>query len=306
MCVAQDTSHRAVAVRGSVQCVLSEICIACMPAARRSKSRIKRPTQAQRADRHALYQRAVQDPVWEMELVERIFRERRRRAPHRLREDFCGTALAACEWVRCNRSHAAVGVDLDTEVLEWAREHNLARLTRSARQRLRLLQADVLSARTAKADLILAFNFSYWIFTERARLRRYFARVRASLAADGLFFLDAYGGYDAFREMRERQDFGRFTYIWEQAEYEPISGHTTCHIHFAFPDGSRIKRAFSYHWRLWTLPELRELLAEAGFSAVTVYFEGTDPETGEGNGEFTPAKRGTADPAWIAYLVAEP
>lgn len=277
-----------------------------MAGIRRSRSPKKKLTQAQRADRHALYQHAVQDPVWEMELIENIFRQRRGRAPQRLREDFCGTALSACEWVRRHRTHHAIGVDLDTEVLDWARAHNLARLTPSDARRLTLLQSDVLTAETGPVDLVLAFNFSYWIFKERAALRRYFSRVRASLQLDGLFFLDAYGGHDAFREMRERQDFGRFTYIWDQAKYEPVTGETTCHIHFAFPDGSRLRRAFTYHWRLWTLPELRELLAEAGFSKVTVYFEGTDPGTGEGNGEFVPAARGEADPAWIAYLVAEP
>lgn len=277
-----------------------------MSAAHRTIISRKLSTQAARADRHALYQRAVQDPVWEMELVESIFSERRGRAPRVLREDFCGTALAACEWVRRSRTHEAVGVDLDAEVLDWAREHNVGKLMPSAARRLTLLQADVLQADTGPADLALAFNFSYWVFKERASLRRYFAHVRANLAQDGLFLLDAYGGHDAFREMRERQDFGRFTYIWDQAEYEPISGHTTCHIHFSFPDGSQLRRAFTYHWRLWTLPELRELLGEAGFSKVTVYFEGTDPETGSGNGEFNAAERGEADPAWIAYLVAEP
>ena len=264
----------------------------------------KNSNQAERADRYALYQQAVQDPVWEMEFVESVFREQRGRVPLRLREDFCGTALAACEWVRRSRRHEAVGVDLDASVLAWAHQHNIVKLTSSAARRLRLIQGDVLSVNTEPADVALAFNFSYWIFKERATLRRYFERLRTQLTSDGLFMLDAYGGYHACKEMRERQDFGRFTYIWEQAEYEPISGHTTCHIHFGFPDGSRLKRAFSYHWRLWTLPELRELLVEAGFSRVTTYLEGTDPKTGEGDGVFRPAERGTADPAWIAYLVA--
>ncbi|MGH8280280.1 MAG: class I SAM-dependent methyltransferase [Gammaproteobacteria bacterium] len=276
------------------------------PSTRGSMSSTKKPTQAQRADRYALYQRAVQDPAWEMAFVERVFRERRKRAPRVLREDFCGTALAACEWVRRKRTHIAVGVDLNHAVLVWARQHNLAKLAPSARRRLRLVEGDVLRARTRRADLVLACNFSYWVFKQRRILRRYFRRVRAGLARDGLFLLDAYGGYDAFREMRERQDFGAFTYIWEQEEYEPVSGHTYCHIHFSFPDGSRLRRAFSYDWRLWTLPELRELLGEAGFSRVSVYMEGTDPKTGDGNGEFRPAVRGEADPAWIAYLVAEP
>ena len=61
-----------------------------------------------------------------------------------------------------------------------------------------------------------------------------------------------------------------------------------CHIHFSFPDGSKIKKAFTYDWRLWTLPEIRELLLEAGFQRATVYWEGTNEETEEGDGEFTP------------------
>lgn len=277
-----------------------------MSAVRRSRIRIPKSTQAQRADRYALYQRAVQDPKWEMQFVERIFRERRGQAPRILREDFCGTALAACEWVRRSPKHRAVGVDLDAEVLAWARTHNVAKLAASAARRLTLIEADVLQAETVPADVLLAFNFSYWIFKERGTLKRYFERARRHLAPQGLFLLDAYGGYDAFREMRERQDFGRFTYIWDQAEYDPVSGHTTCHIHFNFPDGSRLKRAFSYHWRLWTLPELRELLLEAGFCRVLVYLEGVDKISGEGNGVFSLAERGEADPARIAYLVAEP
>ena len=65
-----------------------------------------------------------------------------------------------------------------------------------------------------------------------------------------------------------------------------------------------MEKAFTYEWRLWTLPEIRELLEEAGFGRVTVYWEGTD-EDGEGNGEFEPTTRGDADAGWIAYLVAE-
>ncbi|NBP95018.1 MAG: class I SAM-dependent methyltransferase, partial [Gammaproteobacteria bacterium] len=75
--------------------------------------------------------------------------------------------------------------------------------------------------------------------------------------------------------------------------------------HFKFPDRSKIERAFSYHWRLWTLPELRELLKEAGFKRVLVHWEGTDPETDEGNGIFTATEIGEADSAFICYLTAE-
>jgi hypothetical protein len=38
---------------------------------------------------------------------------------------------------------------------------------------------------------------------------------------------------------------------------------------------------------------------------VTVYWQGTDEETGEGNGIFDPATEGDADPGWISYLTAQ-
>lgn len=136
-------------------------------------------------------------------------------------------------------------------------------------------------------------------------LRRYFKRVRDGLAGDGVFFLDAYGGHDAFKVMKDRHEYKKFTYIWDQAAYRPITGDILCHIHFEFADGSKLKRAFTYDWRLWTLPEIREILEEAGFSASTVYWQETDEETGEGNGVFTPSEEGEPDPAWIAYIVAE-
>ena len=109
---------------------------------------------------------------------------------------------------------------------------------------------------------------------------------------------------EIYGEIREARRLGSFTYVWEQASYLPVTGDISCHIHFRFPDRSRIDRSFSYEWRLWTLPELRELLTEAGFVRATVYWEGTD-KRGQGNGVFKPETRGEADAGWIAYIVAE-
>lgn len=66
-----------------------------------------------------------------------------------------------------------------------------------------------------------------------------------------------------------------------------------------------LKQVFSYEYRLWTLPEIREVLSEAGFSRAEVYWQGTDEETGEANGEFTPTEIGEPNAGWIVYLVAE-
>ena len=81
------------------------------------------------------------------------------------------------------------------------------------------------------------------------------------------------------------------------------TGDVINHIHFRFPDGSKIKEAFTYEWRLWTIPELRELLMEAGFKRVDVYWEGTD-EDGEGDGEYSVSTCGEACEGWVSYLVA--
>ncbi len=263
------------------------------------------PRMADRADPHVLYQESVQCVEAEIDFVDETFQQLRRRKPRYLREDFCGTANTSCEWVRRRRDNVAVGVDLDPEVLDWGRRHNIPTLKGNGPRRIELLQRDVLKVKTRPMDLILAMNFSYWLFMQRKTLKRYFSKVREALVDDGIFFLDAYGGYDAPRVIREHTEHDGFTYIWDQAGFNPIDGRMQCHIHFKFEDGSWLRRAFSYEWRLWTLPELRELLDEAGFRNTTIYLQGTDEDTGEGNGIFEATEIGEPDAGWIAYIVAE-
>jgi cyclopropane fatty-acyl-phospholipid synthase-like methyltransferase len=259
---------------------------------------------AEKADRHALYEEAVQCAEAEIDFVDEAFEAIRGRKAVWLREDFCGTANTASEWVRRRRTNRALGVDLDAEVQAWGAAHHLTRLG-AARTRIELRTADVTSVECPPVDIVLAMNFSYWIFKTRDNLRAYFRHVREGLGEDGVFMLDAYGGPDAHREFRERTKHDGFTYIWDQKRYDPITGDILCHIHFSFPDGSRLRKAFTYDWRLWTLPEIREVLLEAGFERVTVYWEGTDEKTQEGNGEYAPAEHGEADDAFIVYVVAE-
>lgn len=272
------------------------------------KKKKNRKSEARRADRHRLYELSVQAPDVEVDFITRRFRKLRGRAPRILREDFCGTAAVCCEWVRRHRDNRATGIDLDPEVLGWANEHNLSKLDDDQRRRVSLLERDVLETRSRKMDVVAAMNFSYWLFTDRERLKRYFRSVHKALAADGVFFLDAFGGYDAFREIEEErrvEDGDRtFTYIWDQARFNPVDNRLLCHIHFAFDDGSRLDRAFSYDWRLWTLPEVRDLLLECGFGTVVVYWQGFD-EDGEADGRFRPVTRADADAGWICYLTAE-
>lgn len=266
------------------------------------------PTLADTADRHRLYELSVQCAEAEIDFVYKTFKKLRGRRGVLLREDFCGTANVCCEWVRRHKQNRAIGVDLDPEVLAWATEQHLKRLKPSQARRIELLQKNVLSANTEAPDIISAMNFSYWLFKERTQLKRYFRQVQKQLADDGILFMDAYGGYDSFRDIVEEREIedgeNAFTYVWEQEKYDPISGTLICHIHFDFPDGSRLEQAFSYDWRLWTLPEIRELLEEVGFARTTIYWQGFDEE-GEADGIFKPVTEGEADAGWICYITAE-
>lgn len=265
------------------------------------KSGYQRPL-ADSADRHALYEESVQSVESEIEFLRDTFRSVRGRPAVSLREDFCGTAAAACEWVKDDPMHTAIGIDIDPEVLGWGRDNNVARLSAEDRMRLRLVQADVFDADVEKVDIAVAFNFSYWLFKDRENLRNYFETVRKGLKEDGLFIVDAFGGSEALDEMEEETEHDGFSYIWDQSSFDPVTHDMTCHIHFKFPDGSRIKRAFSYHWRLWTLPEIQEVLTEAGYSNVTVWWDQSDDDD---DSDYEPVAKGEADPAWIAYIVAE-
>lgn len=268
----------------------------------KSKGKRGKPPMADLADRHALYERSVQSVEDEVDFLRDTYRSVRGRPALSLREDFCGTAAAACEWVRVDDRHTAIGIDIDGSVLGWGREQHVSKLDADAKMRLKLIQGDVMTADVYPVDLLIAFNFSYWTFKTRDKLRSYFERAREGLNSDGVMIVDAFGGSEAHDEMEEETEHDGFTYVWDQDHFDPITHDFRCYIHFKFPDGSKMKRAFSYSWRLWSLPEIRELMLEAGFSKVTVYWDKSEDDDDD---EYEPAEHGRADPAWIAYVVAE-
>ena len=261
-------------------------------------------TQAQRADRYQLYQDSVQDPDGDVQRVRRMYERLYGVTPRLLREDFCGTAAFASSWVKMHGDNRAWGVDLDPEPLAWGRAHNVAKLRPEQQRRVVLLEDDVRTARTPKVDVLVAFNFSFFLFKRRAELLRYFRRAHANLKPHGMFAIDAYGGPESMQRRKDKRRCEGFTYVWDQFRYDPITHDATCHIHFHFRDGSKIRRAWTYEWRLWTIGELRDLLEEAGFASTTVYWEGTELATNEPNGVFRPREHADEDPAWIAYVVA--
>lgn len=282
----------------------------------KGKSKRTKPTAAERAllrDKHVLYEASVQSPEADLKFFRRVFKRHRGRTFRTMREDFCGTSLLSCTHVGRHEDNVAWGVDLDGPTLAWGRQHHVEPLGDAA-ARVHHIQDDVMEAEVPPVDLVCALNFSYWIFKERATLLRYFRRARAGLVDDGIFFVDAFGGQDAMDDGKEerritdgRTPGGRavpnFTYVWDQARFNVCNHDILCHIHFKLKGGKKLKKAFTYDWRFWTLPEIRDLMIEAGFADTEVYMEGWDEEEEEADGIFRRRTVMENDASWVAYVV---
>lgn len=209
---------------------------------------------------------------------------KRREAPV-LAEDFSGAAALSRAWCTLLPKARAVAVDHDPEALAHARKH----------PRVRLIQSDVLAV-NAPADVLAVLNFSICELHDRRTLLKYLKHARSRLRRSGCMICDIYGGADCFAtgvvSQRVQGPRGeRITYRWEQRIADPLTARVTNAMHFAVaPPKSRSKttragavrsgqsrkplrldNAFVYDWRLWSVPELRDAMLEAGFSAVQIY-----------------------------------
>tara|TARA_R110002073_G_scaffold217716_12_gene377963 strand:+ start:134 stop:988 length:855 start_codon:yes stop_codon:yes gene_type:complete len=270
------------------------------------KSKAAKPSQAELADKFDCYQKSVQTPEHEVEFFEQAYRDFYNKKPLTLREDFCGTFAICCHWVQSDPERTAVGVDLCSETLDWGREHNLAKLSEGQQSRVKLLEQDVRKRNRPQVDILSAQNFSFWIFKTRAEVIDYFKAARANLKSEGVMVMDMMGGGECYTEEhvdKRTIKKGRkgFRYEWEQASFNPINADASFYISFKFKDGSKLKRAFEYHWRFWTIPEVREMLTEAGFSENHVYWEIEDNDE---DSHWERSETASSDPSWICYIVA--
>lgn len=238
------------------------------------------------------------------EFIRDTFKEIRKKPARTIREDFCGTFAICCEWATRHRDNQSVGVDLDIEPLTYGREKYWAKLKPAQQARVKTVQGSVLTANVPKVDVIVALNFSYYLFKSKLLLRQYFMRARRGLKKDGLFIVDCFGGGDCQSANEECTKISNFEYFWDQTNFNPITNEALFHIHFKRKGERKREKVFSYDWRIWTIPEIREAMMDAGFRRTHVYWEGTT-RSGYGDGKFTRTEKGEECDGWVAYIVAE-
>ncbi|KAI9207740.1 uncharacterized protein BJ171DRAFT_491349 [Polychytrium aggregatum] len=195
--------------------------------------------------------------------------------PTSLREDFCGTAILCKEWCRGSVSRLAFGVDLDPAVIEYARSVVLSEGPESSR--VRVVVGDVCTERQTlklpRVDIIAGLNYGVNYFHKRTQLMKYLTSSHEALKRGGILVVDLFGGsrMTSVGGRLFKRRFRNFTYYFEQEPYDIMTNIAQLHLHFRFPDGSWMKRAYSYTFRAYTIPEIRDAMEEAGFSSTHVW-----------------------------------
>lgn len=252
-------------------------------------------------DRHALYERAVQDPP---RLVA-FLRALHGGAPRVLAEDFCGTGANSRAWCAAVPGGSAIALDLDGELLERARADGVTTLCAD-------LAVWSPTSDHPRADVLYVGNYSIGELAERATLVRYLRGARARLAEGGAIALDTYGGAAAWRTGAVVRDHAlpgglRLRATWEQRAADPLTARVVNALSLRVDAGGDVlvdlPDAFVYRWRLWTPAELGEALCEAGFAWPRAHArlgDADDPPEPVRN----PSELGSSDGRWSVLLVA--
>lgn len=213
------------------------------------------------------------------------------RGPARtLHEDFSGSAAFANAWCTSNPRRSALAIDMDPEAHADGTPHpRLRRLTADLTRLPRTLPGP------AKADVVYAGNFATCEVHARDALVAYLTRARQRLTPGGVFVCDLYAGPGAWRTgdtrvihppLPELPSY-RVAYTWRQREADLVNGLVANAIDFELVNARGVAvhelvNAFNYHWRLWSIPEMRDAMAQAGFDEVDVYPDAPDAVDADG------------------------
>ena len=260
-------------------------------------------TIADAQDKYRLYLESVQSPQESADEIDRVYEQTVAREPRLLIEDFSGAGALSAAWLAKNVTRRAIAVDIDPVPQAWGQVH----LSPVELERLRYETVSVLDHRpTEKADIIAAMNFSWMLFTTRDSLHGYFDACRRRLARGGALVMDMMAGTDApiigteGRVVKPSKKRDKYKYFWSCRSYNALTALGTWTISWKFRDDSKLKDSFKYEWRLWTLPEVTEILTNLGFK-VTVW---VDIAEDEDETDLQPVTTYHGEGVFLPYIVA--
>ena len=253
--------------------------------------------------RFHLYELCVQSPAD----MTRLLRAVHAGSPTVLGEDFCSTAATSRHWCDTIGGGKAIAVDHDPEVFALCRDH----------PGITTVHADVREC-AEPVDVLFAGNFSIGYMHRRDDAIAYLRHARSRLNPGGVFLCDTYGGESAFIRGRLEREVPvpegspvpgtHVLYTWEQRDADPLSARVLDVLHFRLFDSDEViadlPDAFTYDWRLWSPPELHDMMREAGFSRVDVYGQLPDAEDDEGNVYTEPVSGEDLDDSFIVCVAA--
>lgn len=220
-----------------------------------------------------LYQRSVQNAKKESEFFRKTYRLIYNKVAEKFREDFCGTGLLSCEWVKGNVMNTAVGLDIDQETLDWGIENNVNNLC-SGSDRVKLLNQNVLDEFdiTQKFEIICSLNYSHFLLPQRKMILKYFTNMVKNLDQKGIFILDFYGGSHIYRDHKYQHNKSSNFYEFSGNQMNIISNTSKCSLNYKIKK-NKYKPMFSFNFRIYSIIELREALEEVGLNKFKLYIK---------------------------------
>ena len=118
--------------------------------------------------------------------------------------------------------------------------------------------------------------------------------------------MDCYGGWDSQRPLTETHEMdgpgGEIRVRLGPGRVQPHRQHDHLYIHFGFADDKKWKKAFTYHWRLYSPAEICDCLRLAGFTEARVFWDRSEDEDED---DFHLGIKADNTPGWLAYMVGE-
>ena len=95
---------------------------------------------AKTANKYDLYEQSVQNVDFEVEFISKTFKKYNKSECITLREDFCASAKISSAWVKSNPKTIAYAIDLDDDILRFAKKEFVRSLEKHQLSRVKLIK----------------------------------------------------------------------------------------------------------------------------------------------------------------------